>query len=73
MVSPNLLLITLPIVAVFGIAFWLMIFLNTYRHFPKMNPEERLWKCIVDATTITIILIGIVYLFLWFILQNFIS
>jgi heme/copper-type cytochrome/quinol oxidase subunit 2 len=73
MVSPNLLLIALPIVAVFGIAFWLMIFLNTYRHFPKMNPEERLRKSIVDTTTITIILIGIVYLFLWFILQNFIN
>jgi len=73
MASPNLLLITLPVVAVFGIAFWLMIFLNTYRHFPKMNPEERLRKSIVDATAITILLIGIVYLFLWFILQNFLA
>jgi hypothetical protein len=73
MVSPNLLLITLPIVAVFGTALWVMIFLNTYRHFPKMNPTERLWMCIESATMITLILIGIVYLFLWLILQNFIQ
>jgi hypothetical protein len=73
MVSPNLLLITLPITAVFGIVFWIMIFLNTYRHFPKMNPEERLWMCIINSTLMTLILMGIVYLFLWFILQKFIQ
>ena len=71
MVSIDLLISLFPIIAIFGAIFWLMIFLNTYSHFPKMNPEERLWKCIVDATTITIILLGIVYLFLWFILKNF--
>jgi len=73
MVSSNLLIMTLPITIVFGIIFWLMIFLNIYRHFPKMNPEQRLWKCIIDSTTISLILMGIVYLFLWFILQNFIA
>ena len=73
MASSNILIITIPIFAVFGIAFWLMIFLNNYRHFPKMNPTERLWMCIESATMITLILIGIIYLFLWFILQNFIS
>jgi hypothetical protein len=73
MVLPNLLLITLPIVAVFGTALWVMIFLNTYRHFPKMNPEERFWMCIVNSTIMTLILIGIVYFFLWFILENFIQ
>jgi len=71
MVSSNLLLITLPIVAVFGIAFWLMIFLNDYRHFPKMNYKERLTKSIVNATIMTLILLGLVYLFLWLFLQNF--
>jgi hypothetical protein len=38
-----------------------------------MNPEERLWLCIVNATVLTVMLMGIVYLALWFILQNFIS
>ena len=73
MVSSNILLITLPISAFFGIAFWLMIFLSTYKQFPKMNPEERLWLCIVNATVLTVMLMSIVYLALWFILQNFIS
>jgi len=73
MVSSNILIITLPIAIGFGIPFWLMIFLNTYRHFPKMNPEERLLMCISSATGLTAVLIGIVYLFLWLILQNFIK
>ena len=67
----NVLLISLPVLIVFGIILWLMIFLNTYRHFPKMDSEERLWLCIVNATSLTGILIGIVYLFLWFILASF--
>jgi len=73
MPSQNILLIILPIVAVFGITLWIMIFLNTYRHFPKMNPEERIRMCIENATIITLILIGIIYLFLWFIFHNFIQ
>ena len=73
MVPSDLLRITLPITIGFGLIFWLMIFLNTYRHFPKMNPTERLWMCIESATMITLILMGVVYLFLWFILQKFIA
>jgi hypothetical protein len=73
MESSNILLITLPITILFGIAFWLMIFLSTYKQFPRMNPEERLWLCITNATILTAILVGIVYLALWLILQNFIQ
>jgi len=70
MVNQNLLLISLPIILTFGTALWLMVFLNTYRHFPKMNPTERLWLCIENATFLTLILIGIIYLFLWFVLSK---
>jgi len=73
MVSSNILIITLPIAIGFGIPFWLMIFLNTYRHFPKMNKENMIWMSIVNATVLTLILIGLVYLALWFILGNFIQ
>jgi len=73
MVPTDLLISLFPIIAIFGAIFWLMIFLNTYSHFPKMNPEERLWLCIVNATVLTVMLMSIVYLALWFILQNFIS
>jgi len=73
MASLNILIITTPIVIAFGISFWLMIFLNTYRHFPKMNKENMIWMSIVNATVLTLILIGLVYLALWFILGNFIQ
>ena len=71
MVPSNILLITLPITIIFGISFWIMIFLNNYRHFPKMDSKERLWSCIVNATLMTAMLTGLVYLALWFFLQNF--
>jgi len=73
MVLSSRLLIFLPIAVILGIPLWLMIFLNTYRHFPNMNPKERLWMCISSATSLTAILLGIVYLFLWFIMQNLIG
>jgi len=71
MASQNILIITLPITILFGIAFWLMIFLNVYSHFPKLNSKEKFWRSIIDATVLTFLLLGIVYLFLWFILNRF--
>ncbi|MBM3234091.1 hypothetical protein FJZ19_03280 [Candidatus Pacearchaeota archaeon] len=61
----------LPLVLGFGLIFWIMIFLESWRHFPRMNKEERLWHAIESATTVTLILIAIVLLLLWFILNNF--
>lgn len=62
-------LISLP----FFVALWLMIFLNVYRHFPKMEPSKRIKLSIENATYPTLILSGIIYLALWFILRNFIA
>ncbi|MEM0465279.1 MAG: hypothetical protein QXW97_01095 [Candidatus Pacearchaeota archaeon] len=73
MISLDWLLITLPIVTIFGIALFAMIFLNTYRQFPKMNSEERFWLCFKNATFITLTVIIIFYLFLWFFLEKFLK
>lgn len=55
-------LATIPVVAVFGIIGWTMIFLETYMHFPKMDKRERIKMGVVNATVIVLILIVVVYL-----------
>lgn len=49
---------------VFGIPFWIMIFIATYVHFPKMDKANRLEMSISSATILTIVMLLISYLFL---------
>jgi len=55
-------LATIPVVAVFGIIGWIMIFLETYMHFPKLDKRERIKMGAVNATVLVLILIAVVYL-----------
>ena len=55
-------LLALPIFIAFGVPFWFMIFLQTYRHFPKMEPAKRLSMSITSATILTALLLGCVFL-----------
>ncbi len=55
-------LATIPVVAVFGIIAWTMIFLETYMHFPKMDKRERIKMGVVNATIIVLVLMAVVYL-----------
>ena len=55
-------LLVLPIFVVFGIPAWVMFFLQTYRHFPKMEPAKRLSMSIVNATILTAVLLGVVFI-----------
>jgi hypothetical protein len=52
----------IPVVAVFGIIGWIMIFLETYMHFPKLDKRERIKMGAVNATVLVLILIVVVYL-----------
>jgi len=65
--------ISIPILAGFGLVFWFMIFLNNFRHFPKMDSKKRLWMSILNATILTLVLVAIIFLFLWLILQYFLK
>ncbi|MCX8175238.1 MAG: hypothetical protein N3E51_03470 [Candidatus Micrarchaeota archaeon] len=49
----------------FAVPFWLMVFANTYRHFPKMEPKKRLSMSIRQATALSLILLAIVFISLW--------
>jgi uncharacterized membrane protein len=57
----------------FFVALWLMIFLNTYRHFPKMEPKERMKLSIVNATYPILFLMLIIYVFFWFVTRWFLK
>jgi len=54
----------IPIGGIFGILFWIMIFLGTYRHFPKMNQRQKIIMSAGSATLLTLLLLGISYLFM---------
>ena len=61
---------SLPVIAIFGVVLWLMIFMETYRHFPKMDGQKRLEYSIINATGITLIIILICSIFLYYLYSN---
>jgi small neutral amino acid transporter SnatA (MarC family) len=58
-----------PLLLVFSVIEWLIIFLEIYRHFPKMEKNKRIWNSVVDATTFTFIIFIILYFFMYLLLQ----
>ncbi len=50
------------IMLVFGLVGWLMVFLETYRHFPKMEKTERIRLSVTNATVMTIMLVVVCYI-----------
>jgi len=59
-------LLGLPALLFFGSVFWLIIYLQTYRHFPKMEQRMRVRKSIIDATIMTLSLLAVVFVALYF-------
>jgi len=51
----------IPIGGTFGSLFWIMIFLQTYRHFPKIDNRERFLMSAKSATILTGILLAVTY------------
>ena len=58
------LLLTAGIGGIFGIIAWLQIYMETYRHFPKMDKHQRIIMSATSATIAAIILLIAVYLFM---------
>ena len=56
----------IPLMALFGAIGWLITFMETYRHFPKMDGRKRLKMSIIMATVMTIFLVIISYIFSYF-------
>ena len=51
-----------PIVIIFGILGGVMVFLDTYRHFPKMESEKRFGMSLANAIIATLLLLAVVYI-----------
>jgi len=58
-----------PVLLAFSVIEWLIIFLETYRHFPKMEENKRIKNSIIDATTFTSVVFIILYFFMYLLLQ----
>jgi len=59
----------LPILTMFAVIEWLFFFMETYRHFPKMEKKKRIRDSVIEATIMTIVISGILYFFMYMILQ----
>jgi len=63
-------MIALPLMAIFGSLLWIMIFLQTYRHFPKMDKSQRISLSVSSATIATVAVMAIVYVFMYLLLKG---
>ena len=54
--------LTIIVGGIFGILLWIMVFLQTYRHFPKMSKRQRLLMSVGIATLLTFIVLVICFL-----------
>jgi len=54
-------LIVAPAAVFGGILIWVMIFFETYRHFPRMEKRERVWMSVNSATMTALIFIVVIF------------
>ncbi len=69
----KLLWVIAPIAIIFGILFWFQIFLITMHKYHKFENDLRLRLSITNATIMTILIIGIVYIALYILFTQFIK
>jgi hypothetical protein len=60
-------LMPLLVMAPFVLLLWLMIFLETYRHFPKMEKNQRIRMSFVNATELALFISILCYVTLYLI------
>jgi len=63
-------LFPIPFVIFGGITIWIIVFLETYRHFPKMGKQRKIEMCSINATVLAFILMITVYVFMIIILRE---
>ncbi len=61
----------LPAALLFGPLFWAMVYLQTYRHFPKMERRKRVVHAATAATVLTLFLLAVVLLALYLVARSF--
>ncbi len=58
-------LLMLPFIILGGIVIWIMVFLGTYPHFPRMEKAKRLRHSITSATVMALMIMAILFVALY--------
>jgi len=62
----------LPFIGIFAVLWWTMLFLSTlhgYSHYPHMTKKDKIRIAILNATSITVIILGIIFIALVFVIN----
>ena len=63
------LIAALPIALLFTAILWIMVFIETYMHFPKMDPKQRLGMSLFNASVLSVFLLVFVFIALYLVLR----
>lgn len=69
----NLLIATIPITLIFGIIFWIQIFLATMHEYHKFEKDLKLRISVQNATIMTIVFIIVVQVAIYLLLTQIIK
>jgi len=58
-------LFPIPFAVFGGIVIWIMIFLGTYPHFPRMEKQKRILFSITSATIAAVMLMAILFILIY--------
>jgi uncharacterized membrane protein YidH (DUF202 family) len=62
-------LLPIPFIILGGIIMWVMIFLGTYPHFPKMDKRKRIEYSITNSTIMAVVLMGILLIAMYLLMK----
>jgi len=62
-------LLPIPFIIFGGIIIWIMIFLGTYPHFPKMEKQKRIELSFTSATIMAVTLMVILSIAMYFLMK----
>jgi len=68
--NPKFLLLVVPPAVIFGAAGWLIVFLETYRRYPKMEQRQRIILSVMSATVLAVILLVLTFLTIYFLFSE---
>jgi len=62
-------LLPIPFIILAGIIIWIMIFLGTYPHFPKMEKRKRIELSVTSAIIMAVTLMVILSIAMYFLMK----
>ncbi len=62
-------LLPIPLMVIGGIVIWIMTFLGTYPHFPKMEKKKRIALSVTSATVMAVALMITLVIAMYFLMK----